>query len=260
MHTHLKARRGECPPGTRTIHFHFAGFIALAAAWQIGGRIRDSPIFPPLERVLRAAITLILDREFFQHIKASLFIILTGIGMAVAAGFITGLLIFRYGWLREALLPVIECVRGIAALTLFPLLLITFGIGAFSRAFIIFWTAWPAIVLSTIGSLKVDQSVIDAARICGASEWRTIAHIRIPMAMQGIITGIRIGFGGGWVSLITAEMLGASKGLGFYLLWQSQAFEFSKVYATIIIIAAVGGLMNYALLSLQKRAHLITGE
>jgi len=261
MYTILKRRNGTRPiAGIPLLHFHFAGFIALALVWQIGGHIRDSPILPPLERVLWAVIFLIRDSSFHQHINASLQIIFMGIGMAVAAGFITGLLIFRYQIIKEALLPVIECVRGIAALTLFPLLLITFGIGTFSRVFIIFWTAWPAIVLSTISSLKVEQSVIDAALICGAGEWKIITHVRIPMALQGIITGIRIGFGGGWVSLITAEMLGASKGLGFYLLWCSQSFEFNKVYAVIIVIAAVGGLMNYALLYLQKRASLITGE
>jgi len=261
MFTYLKhRRRPRSATDTQKFPFSITGFITLAAFWQICGHIRASPLLPPLESVLRAVVFLISDKTFYQHIKASLQIITMGIGMAVIVGFITGLFIFRYGWIKAALLPVIECVRGIAAITLFPLLLISFGIGTFSRVFIIFWTAWPAIVLSTIASLKVDQSVIDAARICGASEWKTIASIRIPMAMQGIITGIRIGFGGGWVSLVTAEMLGASKGLGFYLLWCSQSFEFSKVYAVIIIIAAVGGLMNYALLSLQKRAYLITGE
>jgi len=261
MYTFLKhRRRPRSATDTQNFPFNLIGFIALAALWQACAHIRASPLLPPLENVLQSAVSLLCDTAFFRHIKASLQIILLGIGMAVIVGFATGLLIFRYGRLRAALLPVIECVRGIAAITLFPLLLISFGIGTFSRVFIIFWTAWPPIVLSTIGSLKVDQSVIDAARICGASEWRAITHIRIPMAMQGIITGIRIGFGGGWVSLVTAEMLGASKGLGFYLLWCSQSFEFSKVYAVIIIIAAVGGLMNCALLSLQKRAYLITGE
>jgi ABC-type nitrate/sulfonate/bicarbonate transport system permease component len=261
MYTILKHRnRPRSATDTRTIHFNFIGFLILAAVWQIGGYIRASLLLPPLEKVLRAVIFLIRDRAFFQHIKASLQIILLGISMAVVIGFIAGVLIFRYERLKAALLPVIECARGIAAITLFPLLLITSGIGTFSRVFIIFWTAWPAIIISTIGSLKVDQSVIDAAPISGASEWGMITHIRIPMALQGIITGIRIGFGGGWVSLVTAEMLGASKGMGFYLLWCSQSFEFNKVYAVIIIIAAVGGLMNLALLSLQKRAYLITGE
>jgi ABC-type nitrate/sulfonate/bicarbonate transport system permease component len=55
-------------------------------------------------------------------------------------------------------------------------------------------------------------------------------------------------------------MLGASKGLGFYLLCCSQSFEFAKVYAVILIIAAIGGLMNFALLYLQHKTILITGE
>ena len=167
---------------------------------------------------------------------------------------------FRYGRLKAALLPVIESVRGVAALTLFPLLIITLGIGTVSRVFVIFWTAWPAIVLSTIASLEIDRGIVDAARAAGAGDWTIIARIRIPMALEGLVTGLRIGAGGGWISLIAAEMLGASRGLGYYLLWSSQSFEFRKVYAVILIIAAIGGLMNLCLLFLQKKAYLITGE
>lgn len=239
----------------RRIILRLSGFFILAIAWKIVGSIRSSPALPPLNGILWMVFCLIRDKTFWNHIIASIELILFGVGMATVIGFIIGLLIFRYDQLKEAVLPVIESVRGIAALTLFPLLIILFGIDTFSRVFIIFWTAWPAIVLSTINSLNVDTNIVDAAKVSGAGEWRTIISIRIPLASQGIITGIRIGTGGGWVSLIAAEMLGASKGIGFYLLWSAQSFQFEKVYATIIVIATIGGLMNYCLLLLQIRAY-----
>ena len=73
---------------------------------------------------------------------------------------------FRYEGLRLATLPLIESVRGVAALTLFPLLIVLFGIGTFSRVFVIFWTAWPAVVLSTMHY----EHVVDAARSFGDGE------------------------------------------------------------------------------------------
>jgi NitT/TauT family transport system permease protein/taurine transport system permease protein len=205
MDTNLinRPRHAAVPTGFRYV-ISLSGFLFLGALWQLAVHIRGSPALPPLGAVLRTAFSLILDRSFFRHILTSMEIIVFGIFLATAVGFCAGVLLFRYRKLKESVLPVIECVRGIAALTLFPLLIITFGIGTVSRVFVIFWTAWPAIVLSTMNSLSVDPHIVDAARTGGAAEWKIITHIRIPMAMHGLITGLRIGVGGGWVSLITA--------------------------------------------------------
>ena len=240
--------------------FALLGFFVVAVLWNGYSIVKASPAIPTVGDIMQMVFYLIRDGPFLLHITASMQIILLGIGAAACIGFTSGILIFRYPKLKAAVMPIVESIRGIAALTLFPLIVVVFGIGHFPRAFIIFWTAWPAIILSTIHSLEVDGSIIDAARVYGAGEWTIITHIRIPMALQGLITGLRIGVGGGWISLIAAEMLGASRGLGFYLLWSSQSFEFSKVYACIFIIAAIGGLMNLFLIFLQKKAKKLTGD
>ena len=243
----------------RETALRLSGLLALAAIWQIAGHFYESPALPTLSRVLETMYYYIRDGTFKRHAAASLNIILYGIGAAAVFGFVLGLFMFRYRAFRAAVLPVVESVRGVPALTLFPLLIVLFGLGTFSRVFIISWTAWPAIVLSTIHSLEVDGSVIDAAQTSGASDWRIVLSIRIPMAAQGIITGLRIGVGGGWISLMAAEMLGATRGLGFFLLWSAQSFQFERVYASIIVIASIGGIMNGLLIVLQKKINLITG-
>jgi ABC-type nitrate/sulfonate/bicarbonate transport system permease component len=210
--------------------------------------------------VFRTVFYLIRDGPFIRHISASLSILFSGIGIAAFAGFAIGLLLYRYKLFKAAAYPVIECVRGIAALTLFPLLIVLFGLGASARIFVIFWTAWPAVVLSTLNSLDVDKCVVDAARTAGAGDWRIIFSIRIPMAARGILTGLRIGAGGGWISLIAAEMLGAQKGIGFFLLWSSQSFQYERVYASIVIIALIGGAVNFILLLLQEALFQATGD
>ena len=243
----------------REIMLRVMGLLSLAVLWQIAGRVHHSPALPPLAVVMHTLYYFIRDGTLTQHIAASLQIIFIGIGAAVLGGFAFGLLMFRYSPLKTAALPVIETVRGVAALSLFPLLIVLFGLGTFSRAFIIFWTAWPAVLLSTLNSLDIDGNVVDVARVSGAGEWRIISHIRIPMAAQGIVTGIRIGVGGGWIGLVAAEMLGATQGLGYFLLWSAQSFRFERVYATIIVIAAIGGAMNGLLLLLQRQLVKMIG-
>jgi len=220
--------------------------------WQLIAHVKASPAMPSAVGILRTVFYFARDGPFINHVAASLSILFSGIAFAAAFGFAVGLLLYRYELFKAVVYPIIECVRGIGALTLFPLLIVLFGLGASARVFVIFWTAWPAIVLSTLESLKVDQSVIDAVRTAGAGDWVILFHIRIPMAAGGILTGIRIGAGGGWISLIAAEMLGAQKGIGFFLLWSSQSFQYEKVYASIVIIALIGGATNILLLLLQK--------
>jgi ABC-type nitrate/sulfonate/bicarbonate transport system permease component len=273
MYAFLKTRPGLRPytgmpklrnlRGRKTLSSYIhnlLGFLILGAAWQLAGFIHANPALPPLQGVLKIMFYLIRDGPYLRHIAASLTILLTGLGIASCAGFIAGLLLYRYRWFNAAVFPVIECIRGVASLSLFPLLIVLFGLGPQARVFVIFWTAWPAVVLSAYNSLNVDENVVNAARTSGAGEWRVMASVRIPMALQGILTGIRIGAGGAWVALIPAEMLGASKGLGYFLLWSAQSFEFGKVYAAIITIAAIGGLMNTVLAHIQKKLYQITGE
>jgi len=236
----------------RRIILQSLGFIVLIAIWHFAGQTRASPALPPPLGVLQTTWGLIIGGTFSEHILASLEIILLGIAIAVVIGFGLGVLMFRYIGFKTAMLPLIESVRGVAALTLFPLLIVLFGIGIFSRVFVIFWTAWPAVVLSTLNSLDIDEHIVNAARSFGAGEWRIITGIRIPMATPGILTGIRIGVSGGWIGLVAAEMLGATRGLGYFLLWSAQSFQFERVYATIIVIAAIGGIMNFGLLLVQK--------
>jgi ABC-type nitrate/sulfonate/bicarbonate transport system permease component len=273
MYAILKFRHGPRPgagiPRLRNLRdrkrlsshiYNLFGFFILGAVWQLVGSFQANPAIPSLQSVLKIMFYLIRDGPYLQHIAASLTILLTGLGMALCVGFTVGMLLYRYKWFSAAVFPVIECIRGVASMTLFPLLIVLFGLGPQTRVFIIFWTAWPAIVLSTYNSLKVDENVVNAARTSGAGEWRVMISVRIPMALQGILTGIRIGAGGAWVALIPAEMLGASKGLGYFLLWSAQSFEFEKVYAAIITIAAIGGLMNTVLARIQKKLYQITGE
>ena len=243
----------------RDIMLRASGIVLLAAIWQIAGPLYQSPALPTFGRVLGTLYYFIRDGTLNRHIAASLNIVLRGIGIAALIGFALGLLMFRYPSIRAAALPVIESIRGVAALTLFPLLIVLFGLSTFSRAFVIFWTAWPAILLSTVNSLNIDENVVDAARTSGAGEWRIIFRIRIPIASQGLITGLRIGVGGGWIGLIAAEMLGATQGLGYFLLWSAQSFRFERVYATIIVIAAIGGGMNWILLFAQRQAAKFLG-
>lgn len=127
------------------------------------------------------------------------------------------------------------------------------GLGVKSKVFVIFWTAWPAILLNTAHGLnRVDADVCNAARIDGAGRWSLFRYIELPLALPMVMTGFRIGLSGGFISLVSAEMLGGSAGLGYSILAYSQTFRFPQMYAVIIIIAAIGLAMNTFLSLIQS--------
>lgn len=229
------------------------GIAIFIVIWQLLSMNSTNPALPGADDILHRLFEIIKEPNTYKHILSSLKIIFFGISVAVVFGIVIAILMSMFEPVRLALNPLFESLRGVAALTLFPLLIATIGIGDSSRIFVIFWTAWPSILISTLNGLDTDQSLIDAAQSCGANKLQEYRYIRIPLAIPSMINGIRIGVSGGLISLIAAEMLGATKGVGYMLLWSSHAFNFKSVYAYIILIALIGGIMNFAMLIIERK-------
>lgn len=212
-----------------------------------------SPLFSSPLIVAPVLVEMLVSGELVHHASTSLVTISYGFALASAIGFVLGILATQCKPVRLALMPVVDSVRPIAALTLFPLLILLLGLGIGSKVFVIFWTAWPAVLLNTMHGLDtVDVSVQEAAQLDGASRWQLLRYILLPLSLPAIVTGLRIGLSGGWISLVSAEMLGASAGLGYSILAYSQTFRFPAMYAVIVTIAFLGLLMNISLSWLQN--------
>lgn len=229
------------------------GIGLFVVVWQMISLASTNPALPGAEEILFRLGDILQDRKTFDHMLSSMKIVLMGISVAVVFGIIIAIVMSMFEAVRLAMSPLLESLRGVAALTLFPLLIATLGIGDISRVFVIFWTAWPSVLISTINGLNTERQLVEAAQSCGANKLQEYLYIRIPLAIPAMINGIRIGISGGFISLIAAEMLGATKGIGYMLLWSSHAFDFKSVYAYIILIAALGGLLNFGMLKIENK-------
>lgn len=229
------------------------GIGLFVFVWQMISLTSSSPALPEVGEIFGKLSDILQDRKTYVHILASVKIVSMGIAVAVVFGITIAVIMSMFEPVRLALSPLFESLRGVAALTLFPLLIATLGIGDISRVFVIFWTAWPSVLISTINGLDTDKLLVEAAQDCGASKLQEYRYVRIPLAIPAMINGIRIGISGGFISLIAAEMLGATKGIGYMLLWSSHAFDFKGVYAYIILIALIGGFMNLAMLKIERK-------
>lgn len=157
------------------------GFIILALIWELSARNIDSPIFPPATVVLIVLGKMLFDIGTYRHISASIINILLGFAIASVFGFLTGILVAVSEKAALIISPLVDSVRAIAALTIFPLLILTFGLGIWSKVFVIFWTAWPPILLNTMkGITETDPEVKEAAALDGAGKAALLIKISIP--------------------------------------------------------------------------------
>lgn len=144
-----------------------------------------------------------------------------------------------------AIVPVLDFIRHIPTIALFPVFMAIFGISDFARITLISLNSLPAIILSSFhGIASVDKSVIEAGMSDGANTIKILAFIKLPLAISEILNGIKISIGNAFVAVVVAEMLGANDGLGFMIMWATNAFDYASVYAYIIILSVLGIIIN----------------
>lgn len=238
--------------------FNAIGIASFFVFWQVMSKVLNNPAVPSAADVLRSMFEILKNGNALTNILATLKLVLIGVFMAFIVGFLLGLVCEASTTINGLLMPILGGARNIAAISLFPLLIVLFGIGDFPRIVVIFWTAFPAIMLSTIKGLNsIEISLIEAGQNLGANTWQMYRYIKVPLALPQILNGLRIGIGNGFIAIVVAEMLGSSKGLGFMVLWTTQSFKYKETYAYIVIIAIVGGLinltMNYFIKKIERK-------
>jgi taurine transport system permease protein len=146
--------------------------------------------------------------------------------------------------------PPIEFYRPLPPLAYLPLMIIWFGIGELSKVLLIFLACFAPVALAArAGVRSVSQEQINAALSMGASRLQVIRHVVLPSALPEILVGLRIGMGVGWTTLVAAEMVAATAGLGQMVLNASNFLRTDVVVMGIICI----GLFAYAFEMAMRR-------
>ncbi len=230
----------------RNLLLNISGLLLLVVGWQIISMVEKNPAIPNVADIGKALYEVLSNGKFYINLLSTVKLVVIGVAMASVVGVAVAFLMSLNEKMQHIIMPVVECLRNIPAITLFPMLLVIFGIGDSSRIFVIFWTAYPSIVIQTYYGLNnIDRSIVEAAQNCGASNLQVYRYIRFPLALFDILNGVRIAIGAGFIAIVVAEMLGATKGLGYMILWCTNAFKYPETYAYIVIVALIGGLFNY---------------
>jgi ABC-type nitrate/sulfonate/bicarbonate transport system permease component len=221
-------------------------YAVFYVIWEALHYVSGSPAVPDMSDIAYAILNLRHDTKFMEHFISTMGILLKGILIGSVSGFALGVICDISNGLKAVICGLVHFLKGIPAIALFPLILAVLGIGDESRIAIITWTAFPPVFISTVfGLSSVDKDVIGAAETYGANKYDVVSRIKIPMSATEIMNGFKISIGTGFISVVTAEMLGANKGIGYMILWSTNAFRYKEVYAYIFVVAVMGFVMNY---------------
>lgn len=187
-----------------------------------------------------------------EHLSASVHRFLLGYGIAVAIGIPLGLLMGWLRWLDYIVTPLFEAVRYVAPIAWVPFAALWFGTGIGGSVLIIFMGAFaPVLVNAYRGSRFVDVTLIEAAQTLGVGPLRMLLEVLLPAALPSIVAGLRISAGIGWQSLIGAELIVVSNGIGYMMVQGQSIVSTSIVMAGMVAIGLVGVLIDLMLRVLE---------
>uniref|UniRef100_UPI0004943959 ABC transporter permease subunit n=1 Tax=Bosea sp. 117 TaxID=1125973 RepID=UPI0004943959 len=181
-----------------------------------------------------------VDATLAQHLGASLLRVFLALIAAIAIGVPAGLAIGLSTVGRGILDPIVEFLRPIPPLAYLPLVIIWAGIGETAKVLVIGLAMLPPIIIATAaGARNVEPNRLNVARALGATRAQVLRLVVLPSTLPSILTGTRIALGAGWSTLVAAELVAATRGVGFMIQSAANFLATDVVVAGILVIAGV---------------------
>ena len=205
-----------------------------------------------LARTAAALRGLLLGREIWPHVGASLRRILLGLGLSAVIGVPLGAAVGALPLFATASAPVFQFVRMVSPLAWTPLAIMIFGVGDAPVLFLIVVAGvWPIVLATSAAVASLDRRLTTVGRSLGGRPLEIARAIVWPSLRPQIFTGIRVSIGVAWVILVPAEMLGVDSGLGYFILSTRDRLAYSELAAAILIVGLLGfgldGVARFAL-------------
>ena len=235
-----------------------AALVILAAWWAVSAAQLAPHLFlPSPAEVVSAAVSFYRDgyanASMWEHVSASLFRILSAAAIAIALGVPVGLLMGMSRWAKGIFDAPIEFYWPLPPLAYLPLMIIWLGIGEASKIVLLTMAMFAPIAISAqAGVRSVSLERVNAALSLGANRFQLLREIVLPSALPEILTGIRIAFAVGWSTLVAAELIAATRGIGHFVMSASQFLATDFVFVGIGAIAISAFAFSFAMRMLER--------
>ena len=204
-------------------------------------------------KFVRMSVRPYIGSTLFEHIVSSLYIVLLGWGVAALVGIPLGIAMAWWKKLKWIVFPVFQLIRPVPPLAWIPLTILWLGIGDSARVSVVFIAALvPWLMNSMLAVYSVEKTLIDAAKTLGASDRRILTRVVCRTALPTLVAAARMALGSAWSTLVAAEILAATAGLGYVAVNASQLLDTDVLIVAMITIGALGIAMTY-LIEMSQR-------
>jgi len=217
--------------------------IIVLIIWQLAGvfDLVSKTVLPTPLDILLAFQELIKTGELFGHLSISVFRAAAGFFIGGSLGIILGTIVGFSTRSEQYLDPSVQMLRTVPHLAVAPLFVLWFGFGETSKVLLIADGAFfPLYVNAFLGIRGVDSKLFDVARVLEFSKRKLITKLILPAALPNLLLGARLSLGVAWVSLVVAELMGSTEGIGYMIMDARQFSNTDIVFVGIIIFAFVG--------------------
>lgn len=249
-------------PTSQLVALNLIGFFGFFGFWQI---IAMSGFTPPqflptpfevIEKLWQLTQTPFAGFTLQEHLLSSLFRFGLGFGLAALIGIPLGLMMGWFAWADDIISPLFEAVRFVAPIAWVPFAALWFGTGIGGPTLIIFSGAFPPCLINAYrGAKHVETRHIEAGKMLGISNFRMITDVLLPSSIPSIVAGLRVSAGLGWMSLVGAELIVASSGIGYLMVKGQSGISTPIVMSGMVAIGAVGMLIDVLLRRIETYIH-----
>jgi sulfonate transport system permease protein len=224
--------------------------------WQIAsdaGYLKPSILPSPLV-IAATLLELLKSGELFKNLEVSLVRVLEGFAIGAGLGLLVGFAMGLSKRMERALSLITGLLRPIPTIAWIPALILWLGIGESSKVTVIaVGSFWPVLLSAIQGVHSTDSKYLEVARILEKDSYTTLLKVVIPSALPSIFTGLRVGMGIAWASVVGAELIAASSGIGFMIMYAREVSQPDVMLVGVLAIGLTGLLIDFLLLQLQRR-------
>lgn len=227
--------------------------VLLLILWEIAARFLIDPLFiAPPSKVVTALGTVWQTPGVPAALGLTLFELAVAFAIAVVIGLSVGLAVGLQPFTRRSLMPIILLVYGLPQITILPLFILWFGIGAPSKiAFGVTHGTFPIIIAIVGGVQNLKPILLTSARSMGANRWQVLRWVILPHMIPSFFAGMRLGMAGALLGVLLAELYVSTAGIGHFTTLFTENFDPTKLFGLIAMLAA----MAIALNELVRRAE-----
>jgi NitT/TauT family transport system permease protein len=236
--------------GVRALLSRSAPLLAVAGLlgiWQIAALILNTDSFPSALDAIRAIPAILSDRGDLINILASLRRMAIGLSLAVILAIPLGLMMGRSRAVASFFNPLLMVIYPVPKAALMPVIMLWLGVGDVSKTLVIFLgVSLPIIYHSFQGAKAVEEKMLWSGAAMGLTAAQRMLRIVLPAALPEILTGCRTGLVLALITMVTSEMIARQSGAGNILFNALDMAQYDTVFAMIIIIGAMGIILDAA--------------